>query len=38
MAQINATVGDFTGNRDKIISNISRASKLGCDIVIINII
>ncbi len=34
MAQINPTVGDLTGNRDKIIKSISDARSLGCDIVI----
>lgn len=33
MSQINATVGDFTGNREKIIDDITRAKDLGCDIV-----
>ena len=33
MAQINPTVGDLTGNRDKIIDYINRARKLGADIV-----
>ncbi len=33
MAQINPTVGDLKGNRDKIIDYINRAKKLGADIV-----
>jgi NAD+ synthase (glutamine-hydrolysing) len=33
MAQINPTVGDLKGNRDKIIDSINRAKKLGADIV-----
>lgn len=33
MAQINPTVGDLTGNRDKIIDYISRAKKLGADVI-----
>ena len=33
MAQINPIVGDLAGNRDKIIDYISRAKKLGADIV-----
>jgi NAD+ synthase (glutamine-hydrolysing) len=33
MAQINPTVGDLKGNRDKIIDYINRARKLGADIV-----
>ena len=33
MAQINPTVGDLTGNREKIIDQIGRAKKLGADIV-----
>ncbi len=33
MAQINPTVGDLKGNRDKIIACILRAKKLGADIV-----
>ena len=34
MAQINPTVGDLKGNRDKIIAYINRAKKLGADIVV----
>ncbi|KPK41284.1 MAG: NAD synthetase [Omnitrophica WOR_2 bacterium SM23_29] len=34
MAQINPTVGDLPGNRDKILKFISDARSLGCDIVI----
>jgi len=34
MAQINPTVGDLKGNRDKIIENIGRAKKAGTDIVV----
>lgn len=34
MAQINPTVGDLTGNRDKIIAFIDKAKKLGADIVV----
>jgi NAD+ synthase (glutamine-hydrolysing) len=33
MAQINPTVGDLAGNRDKIIDCINRAKKLGSDVV-----
>jgi NAD+ synthase (glutamine-hydrolysing) len=33
MAQINTTVGDLKGNRDKIIDYINRARKLGVDVV-----
>jgi NAD+ synthase (glutamine-hydrolysing) len=33
MAQINPTVGDLEGNRDKIIDYIGRARKLGADVV-----
>ncbi len=33
LAQINPTVGDFTGNTAKIISSIERARELGADIV-----
>jgi NAD+ synthase (glutamine-hydrolysing) len=33
MAQINPTVGDLRGNRDKIIEYLNRAKKLGADIV-----
>ncbi len=33
MAQINPTVGDLAGNRDKIIDYIRRAKKQGADIV-----
>jgi NAD+ synthase (glutamine-hydrolysing) len=33
MAQINPTVGDLAGNRDKIIDYINRAKKLGSDVV-----
>jgi NAD+ synthase (glutamine-hydrolysing) len=33
MAQINVTVGDFAGNRKKIIAAISHAKDTGCDIV-----
>ena len=34
MAQINLTVGDLKGNRDKIIDYMNRARKLGSDIVV----
>ncbi len=34
MAQINPTVGDLQGNRDKIVKFITDARSLGCDIVI----
>lgn len=34
MAQINPTVGDLSGNRDKILKFISDARSLGCDIAI----
>jgi NAD+ synthase (glutamine-hydrolysing) len=33
LAQINPTVGDFAGNRAKIISSIERAREIGADIV-----
>jgi NAD+ synthase (glutamine-hydrolysing) len=33
MAQINPTVGDLTGNRDKIIDAINRAKKLHADVI-----
>jgi NAD+ synthase (glutamine-hydrolysing) len=33
MAQINPTVGDLKGNRDKIIDYLGRARKLGADVV-----
>ena len=33
-AQINSTLGDFTGNRDKIIRYISKAVRAGVDIVV----
>ncbi len=33
MAQINPTVGDLAGNRDRIIDSIGRARKAGADIV-----
>ena len=33
MAQINAIVGDFSGNRKKIIGEITRAQESGCDII-----
>jgi NAD+ synthase (glutamine-hydrolysing) len=33
MAQINPTVGDLSGNRDKIVEYINRARKLGSDVV-----
>ena len=35
MAQINPTVGDLAGNRDRIIDCIGRAKKAGADIVAI---
>ena len=34
MAQINPTVGDLSGNRDRIIDGIVRARKLGADIIV----
>lgn len=34
LAQINPTVGDLKGNRDKIIDYIGRARKLGTDVVV----
>jgi NAD+ synthase (glutamine-hydrolysing) len=34
MAQINPTVGDLAGNRDKIIDYIGRARKSGADVVV----
>jgi NAD+ synthase (glutamine-hydrolysing) len=34
MAQINPTVGDLGGNRDKIVDYIRRSRKLGADIVV----
>lgn len=33
LAQINPTVGDLSGNRDKIMEYISRAKRLGADVV-----
>jgi len=33
MAQINPTVGDFAGNRQKIIQGLERARRSGCDLV-----
>ncbi len=33
LAQINATVGDLPGNRDKIIEKTEKAVSLGCDVV-----
>ena len=35
IAQINPTVGDLQGNKEKIIKCISVARSLGCDIVIL---
>ena len=34
LAQINPTVGDLKGNRDKIIEYLGRARKLGADVVV----
>jgi NAD+ synthase (glutamine-hydrolysing) len=34
LAQINTTVGDLNGNRDKIIENIQKSKSAGCDIVV----
>ncbi len=34
MAQINPIVGDLAGNRDKIVDYISRARRLGADVVV----
>jgi NAD+ synthase (glutamine-hydrolysing) len=34
LAQINTTVGDFAGNRDKIVGRIDEARSLGADIVV----
>src|SRR5512140_3449184 len=34
LAQMNPTVGDLKGNRDKIIDSIGRARKLGADVVV----
>jgi NAD+ synthase (glutamine-hydrolysing) len=34
MAQINPTLGDFAGNREKILSFITRAQALNCDLVV----
>lgn len=34
LAQIDTTVGDFAGNTDKIIKNISNARDSGCDVVV----
>lgn len=34
LAQINTTVGDLDGNRNKIIENISKAATLDCDILV----
>jgi len=33
LAQINTTVGDLSGNRDKIVEKMKRAVSLGCDLV-----
>ncbi len=35
MAQVNPTVGDLQGNKEKIIKSISDARSLGCDVVIL---
>ena len=35
MAQVNPTVGDLQGNKEKVIKFISDARSLGCDIVIL---
>lgn len=34
MAQINPTLGDFAGNREKILSFITRAQALNCDLIV----
>ena len=34
MAQINSTLGDFAGNREKILSFVTRAQALKCDLVV----
>ncbi len=34
MAQINPTLGDFAGNREKILSFVTRAQALKCDLVV----
>lgn len=34
MAQINSTLGDFSGNRIKILDFIARAHRLNCDLVV----
>lgn len=34
MAQMNSTLGDFRGNREKILSFITRAQALKCDLVV----
>ncbi len=34
MAQINPTVGDLGGNREKIVAYIRKARKLGVDVVV----
>jgi NAD+ synthase (glutamine-hydrolysing) len=34
LAQINTTVGDLTGNRDRILARIEEARRLGADIVV----
>src|SRR3954462_8077871 len=34
MAQMNSTLGDFRGNRERILSFITRAQALQCDLVV----
>ncbi|MBN8540624.1 MAG: NAD+ synthase [Deltaproteobacteria bacterium] len=34
LAQINSTLGDFAGNRDKIVANVLRAKERRCDLVV----
>jgi NAD+ synthase (glutamine-hydrolysing) len=34
MAQINSTLGDFAGNREKIVEFAQKAGELGCDLVV----
>lgn len=34
LAQINSTLGDFAGNREKIVANILRAKERRCDLVV----
>ncbi|MEE8295457.1 MAG: nitrilase-related carbon-nitrogen hydrolase, partial [Sphingomonadales bacterium] len=34
LAQINTIVGDFSGNREKVVENLSRAAERGADLVV----